>query len=81
VNCRTTKPLELIHFETEPPLSLGDWLTETRELLVGGSRPIAVFGQLSDTGIGVWIAFASAATGQVCLTNTSFPVTQAKDPT
>jgi Ni,Fe-hydrogenase III large subunit len=78
VNSRTIKPLELINFDTEPPHSLRDWLTGTRELLLGGARPVAVFSQPSGTDIRVWMAFASAQSAQLCLTNTLFLPTQRK---
>jgi Ni,Fe-hydrogenase III large subunit len=78
VNWRTLKPLELINVETEPPLSLRDWLAGTRELLLGGARPVAVFSQPSDTDLRVWMAFASAPAGQLYLTNTLFSAADRK---
>ena len=36
---RQMKVLELVDFEKEPPLSISDWLTTTRQLLAGGAGP------------------------------------------
>ena len=47
---RQIKVLELVDFEKEPPLSISDWLTTTRQLLAGGARPVSVFSQRTNRG-------------------------------
>src|SRR5258707_7795027 len=69
---RQIKVLELVDFEKEPPLSISDWLTTTRQLLAGGARPVSVFSQRTNDDDRVWMAFAPASAGQLCLTNTVF---------
>src|SRR5260221_4872553 len=69
---RQIKVLELVDFEKEPPLSISDWLTTTRQLLAGGARPVSVFSQRTNEDDRVWIALASASTDRLCLTNTVF---------
>lgn len=69
---RQIKALDLIHFEREPSLSMGDWLAATRELLAGGARPVSVFSQQTNADNRVWMAFAPASGGKLCLANTVF---------
>ena len=69
---RQIKVLELVDFEKEPPLSVSDWLTTTRQLLAGGARPVSVFSQRTNEDDRVWIALAPPSTDRLCLTNTVF---------
>ena len=68
---RQMKALDLIDFEKEPPLTNRDWLAATRELLAEGARPVSVFSRRTKDDR-VWMAFAPASPGQLCLTNTVF---------
>jgi Ni,Fe-hydrogenase III large subunit len=72
VNWRTAKPLEVINFEGEPPLTVHQWLAAARELLESGVRPVAMFSRTSDIGVRVWIAFAAPLSGEIYLTSTVF---------
>ena len=69
---RTVKPLDVISFDKEPSLSGQDWLEATRELLANGARPVAVFSSKINDDIRVWMVFAPASPGRLCLTNTVF---------
>jgi hypothetical protein len=69
---RQMKALDLIHVEKEPSLTRRDWLAATGELLTGGARPVSVFSQRTNDDDRVWMAFAPASAGQLCLTNTMF---------
>ena len=69
---RQMKVLDLIHVEKERSLTKRDWLAATRELLAGGARPVSVFSQRTNDDDRVWMAFAPASAGQLCLTNTVF---------
>ena len=69
---RQMKALDLIHVEKEPSLTRRDWLAATGELLAGGARPVSVFSQRTNDDDRVWMAFAPASAGQLCLTNTVF---------
>ena len=69
---RKSKPLEVIHFDEEPFLSLNDWLDTTRGLLADGARPVALFGRETSGSLRVWSVFAGHSAGQLCVTNTVF---------
>ena len=69
---RQMKVLDLIHVEKERSLTRRDWLAATRELLAGGARPVSVFSQRTNDEDRVWMVFAPASAGQLCLTNTVF---------
>jgi len=69
---RQMKVLELVDFENEPPLSISDWLTTTRRLLAGGTRPVSVFSQRTNQSDRIWIALTSPSGNGLCLTNTIF---------
>ena len=69
---RQMKALDLIHVEKELPLTRRDWLAATREVLAKGARPVSVFSQRTNDEDRVWMAFAPASAGQLCLTNTAF---------
>ena len=69
---RTTKPLQLIHFDQEPRTSVEEWLAATRELLANGARPITMFAQKTDDQQRLWAVFADRAASNLCVTNTVF---------
>jgi Ni,Fe-hydrogenase III large subunit len=75
MNWRQLKVLDLVDVENEPLLSVRDWLAVTRELLADGARPVSVFSQRVQGDDRVWMAFAPASGGQLCLTNTAFAAT------
>jgi Ni,Fe-hydrogenase III large subunit len=75
---RQIKVPELVDFEKEPPLSVADWLTTTRQLLAGGARPVSIFSQRTSAGDRVWIVLAPASGNQLCLTNTVFGASERK---
>ena len=71
------KTLDLIHVQKEPSLSRRDWLDATHQLLAEGARPVSVFSQrTNDADHRVWMAFAPASAGQLCLTNTVFSASE-----
>ena len=69
---RPTRVLEVVDFDKEPLLSTEECLAANRQLLAGGARPVSVFSQRVSDGNRVWIALASPAASQLCLTNTVF---------
>ena len=69
---RPTRVLEVVDFDKEPLLSTEECLAANRQLLAGGARPVSVFSQRVNDGNRVWIALASPAASQLCLTNTVF---------
>jgi hypothetical protein len=73
---RRMKAPDLIQVDKEPSLTRRDWLAATRELLGGGARPVSVFSQRTNDGDRVWMVFAPASAGQLCLTNTVFTVNE-----
>jgi Ni,Fe-hydrogenase III large subunit len=66
------KVLESVDYELEPSVSVGEWLSSTRQLLIEGARPVCVFGQTANDDNRVWIALAPPGAGQLLLTNTKF---------
>lgn len=73
---RTLKPLQVIRFEEEPPVSLRDWLAAGHKLLATGARPVAVFSRKMNQETRVWAAFALPSSDQLCLTSTVFAATE-----
>lgn len=72
MTCRVFKPLDLIRYENEPLSGVDEWVATTRELLEGNAQPVSVFCREQNNSRRVWMALASPATGQLCLTNTVF---------
>jgi Ni,Fe-hydrogenase III large subunit len=69
---RPMKALDLIEVEKEPLLTNRDWLDGAGELLAGGARPVSVFSQRTNDEDRVWMVFAPASAGQLCLASTVF---------
>ena len=69
---RAMRILESVDYEREPSLSVDEWLSSTRQLLIEGARPVCVFGQRINEDNRVWIALTRPGTGALWLTNTMF---------
>lgn len=72
MTCRKVRPLEWIDFESEPRLSVEDWLNASRELLADGAHPVALFGHEKNGCLRVWSVFAGRSAGRLFVTNTWF---------
>ena len=69
---RPMKVLDSVDYEKEQAVSVGEWLNSARQLLIGGARPVCVFGQPVNDGSRVWLVLASPATAQLSLSSTLF---------
>jgi Ni,Fe-hydrogenase III large subunit len=76
MTAHTAKPLSVIGFDKQPPLSQRDWLAATRGLLSDGARPVAIFSRKCNDDIRVWMALAPVASGELCLISTVFAASE-----